>query len=161
MAIALGTRPPPGLLRRLARLPLQLYRAGLGRLLDHWFVEITHTGRKSGLPRRTVLEVLRYDRATRTCVIVSRWGDESDWVRNLRKTPAVQVNLGGTRWPAVATFLGPDAAERELRAYARHRRLLNGVVTRLLGNLPVNRGVSLRDQAQRMAVVVLRPARAK
>lgn len=48
-------RPPRGLLRLAARLPLWLYRAGLGWLLSNRFLMLTHIGRKSGLPRQVVV----------------------------------------------------------------------------------------------------------
>ena len=43
------------------RLPSYLYRFRLGGLLGHRFLLLTHRGCKSGLTRRTPLEVLHYD----------------------------------------------------------------------------------------------------
>jgi hypothetical protein len=50
---------PTGWVRALLRLPILLYRLHLGWLLGHRFLLLTHVGRKSGLQRRTVLEVVR------------------------------------------------------------------------------------------------------
>ena len=97
MASILGLGPPQGVVRWVARLPLRLYALGLGGLLDHWFLQLTHTGRKSGLPRRTVLIVIRYDPPTHTCIVASLWGPQSNWLRNIQARPAVQVAVGGQR----------------------------------------------------------------
>jgi hypothetical protein len=40
--------------------PVSLYRLHLGWLLGHRFLLLTHTGRRSGLRRQTVLEVMEY-----------------------------------------------------------------------------------------------------
>jgi monovalent cation:H+ antiporter, CPA1 family len=77
-AQASWSQPPRGMPRWLARLPLGLYHAGLGGLLGQRFLMLTHTGRKSGQPRQAVLEVVRYDEATGTVIIVSGFGPQSD-----------------------------------------------------------------------------------
>jgi hypothetical protein len=65
---------PRGLSRLACRLPIWLYRAGLGWVMGYRFRYLTHIGRKSGQPRHTVLEVVRYDKATSTCIVASGWG---------------------------------------------------------------------------------------
>jgi len=45
------TKLPRGLVRLAFRAPIWLYRAHLGWLLGYRFVLLTHTGRKSVLPR--------------------------------------------------------------------------------------------------------------
>src|SRR5437899_3609544 len=73
-------RPAPtGLLRLCLRLPIWLYRLRCGWVLNSRFLLLTHSGRRSGLPRQTVLEVVHYDRATETYVIASGWGEKPDW----------------------------------------------------------------------------------
>jgi hypothetical protein len=49
---------PNRVLGYVLRLPSYLYRLRLGGLLGHRFLLLTHRGRKSGLTRRTPLEVL-------------------------------------------------------------------------------------------------------
>ncbi|HEU5434459.1 MAG TPA: hypothetical protein VFU81_22495, partial [Thermomicrobiales bacterium] len=61
----LGDAPPAGVTRLLARAPIWLYRLHLGRLLGHHALVLTHRGRKSGKARQAILEVVRYDPATR------------------------------------------------------------------------------------------------
>jgi hypothetical protein len=43
--------------------------------------------------------VLRYDADAHEAVICAGWGPDTDWVRNLRAGPAVQVRLGRGRFP--------------------------------------------------------------
>ena len=65
---------PSGTLRLVFRLPIYLYRLNLGWLLGHRGLLLIHQGRKSGLLWETVLEVIRYDPATKESVVLSGWG---------------------------------------------------------------------------------------
>ena len=56
---------PSGTLRLVFRLPIYLYHLNLGWLLGHRGILLIHRGRKSQLLRETVLEVARYDPATK------------------------------------------------------------------------------------------------
>ena len=69
---------PTGASRLAFRLPIYLYRLDLGRLLGHRFLLLVHRGRKSGLLRETVLEVLLHDPATNESVVLSAWGEKAD-----------------------------------------------------------------------------------
>ncbi|MBI2820120.1 MAG: nitroreductase family deazaflavin-dependent oxidoreductase [Acidobacteria bacterium] len=120
---------PRGLLRLFLRFPIVLYRIRLGWLLGGRFLMMTHIGRRSGQPRRVILEVVRHDRKTNTCVIASGWGEQSNWIRNIERIPAVTVQVGLRKWPASATRLTSDAGERELADYAiRHPASFRGLV---------------------------------
>ncbi len=112
-------KPPSGLARLAFRMPILLYRIGLGGLLGHRFLLLTHTGRKSGLARQTVLEVVRYDPQTENYVIAVGFGKHSDWYKNILANPDVTVQSAGKRVQAVAEQLGPDEAGDELVRYAR------------------------------------------
>ncbi|HKI54146.1 MAG TPA: nitroreductase family deazaflavin-dependent oxidoreductase, partial [Anaerolineales bacterium] len=94
MTNSIVDRPPSKALRFGLRLPIFLYRIKLGWLLGDRFLMLTHTGRKSGLPRHTVIEVVKHDKETDTYYVVSGWGEKSDWYRNIRKTPQVTVQSG-------------------------------------------------------------------
>jgi deazaflavin-dependent oxidoreductase (nitroreductase family) len=90
-----GLRQQPGRLAlAVFRLPLGLYRRGAGWLLARTFLVFTHVGRKTGTRYETAAMVLSYDRSTGEAVICSAWGPNTDWMRNLRATPAVEVRLG-------------------------------------------------------------------
>ena len=112
---------PKGLTRLFLRTPIWLYRLGLGWLLGKSFLLLTHTGRKSGLARQVVLEVVRRDEATGGYIIASGWGEKSNWLLNIQKKPQVKIQVGARRMEAVAVRLSPEEAKRELLDYARRR----------------------------------------
>src|SRR6516225_11717887 len=87
-------QPPHGVARTLYRLPIRLFHLHLGWLLMGHFLLLTHSGRKSGLPRQTVLEVLLHDRAKDVYYVMAGWGEQSDWVKNIEKTPQVEIIVG-------------------------------------------------------------------
>ncbi len=49
-------------------------------------------GRRTGLPRETLLPCVRTDGEI---IIISAYGFRSDWIRNLRKNPAVKLAREG------------------------------------------------------------------
>jgi deazaflavin-dependent oxidoreductase (nitroreductase family) len=111
-------QPPKGLLRLMLRLPIWLYRLRLGWLLGNRFLLLTHVGRKTGLPHQTVVEVVGHNSTKDRYVIASGWGEKSDWFRNIRQTPNVDVTVGGRSFQAHATILSVAEAEEELLRYA-------------------------------------------
>ena len=150
--------PVQGLVRRAVRAPIWLYRAHLGRLLGHQMLLLTHRGRKTGLPRQTVLEVLHYDRASGTHVVAAGWGEQSDWFRNVLQTPAVEVAAGGHEAAAQAIRLSPAAAERELRYYTRRHPLRARAFSRLMTGQPFRGSdADVQRMARAVPLVALRP----
>ncbi len=119
-------KPPGKALRLGLRLPIWLYRARLGWLLDDRFLMLTHTGRKSGLPRRTVIEVVRHDRQADTYYVVSGWGEKSDWYQNIKKNPDVTVQVGGREFRATAEFIPLDEAIEILGSSAQTPNGISG-----------------------------------
>jgi deazaflavin-dependent oxidoreductase (nitroreductase family) len=110
---------PRGLARLAFRLPIWLYRARLGWLLGYRFVLLTHIGRKSGQERKSVLEVVRYDKANGACVVASGWGHKSDWFKNITANPNITFQVASRRSAGIAERLSPEAAAQELADYAR------------------------------------------
>ena len=117
--------------RRLMRAPRYLYDLRLGRLLGRRFVLIEHTGRKSGLPRKTVLEVVGYDDTSMD--VAAAWGSKSDWFQNLVANPAARVSSGRLRGaPATAAAVAPAEAAAVFDRYAReHRRAARALASAL------------------------------
>jgi deazaflavin-dependent oxidoreductase (nitroreductase family) len=96
--MTLTDHKPTGLLRRLLRAPIWLYRLRLGWLADHRLVYIAHRGRRSGKRRETVVEVARYFPAIPAVVVVAAWGKHTDWYLNLKAAPALEVRIATQRW---------------------------------------------------------------
>jgi deazaflavin-dependent oxidoreductase (nitroreductase family) len=105
-------------IRPIVRAPIWLYRLRLGFLFGHRMLMLEHTGRTTGARRYAVLEVVDHPAAD-AYVIVSGFGERSQWYRNVAADPRVRVSIGlRHRAPAVATPLSPQAAEQTLDRYA-------------------------------------------
>jgi hypothetical protein len=95
----LAPSKPTGLLKLAFTLPRYLYRwhLHLGWLLGHRCLMITHIGRKTGRLGQTVVVIVHYDPSTQECIVMSGYGAQSDWYRNMwprppakcRSTPAL------------------------------------------------------------------------
>lgn len=121
-------------LRSLLRMPIVLYRVRMGWLLGQRFLLLTHVGRKSGVRRQTVLEVVRYEGSNRTCIVASGWGDKAQWFKNIVANPDVEVTIGTRTHRARARWMRREEVERELREYARrHPRVEKQLARFLLG----------------------------
>lgn len=74
------------------RLPLLAYRLGLGAVMDRFYIgALTTRGRSTGLPRFAALE---YRQHGSKVYIISGWGEQANWVRNLEHDPHVTLRRG-------------------------------------------------------------------
>lgn len=105
--------------RWMVRAPIGLYRAGLGFLLGPRLLMLQHRGRTTGRRRYVVLEVVEHPSSSEY-VIVSGFGAESQWYRNIQADPEVRVSTGLRRdLPARATPLDPADSAKALSRYQR------------------------------------------
>lgn len=149
---------PRGVRRAFLRAPIWLYRHGLGWLLGERFLLLTHVGRKTGAPRETVLEVVHHDPASDTYFILSGWGEGSDWLLNLQKTPDVSVDIGrrhcDARAERVAVAEAAAVLGRYMRRYPRAFRQLGRFMT---GEKLPPGDEGCRRLAEKLPMVALRP----
>lgn len=75
-------------MKALAKAPIVLWRMGLGPLLGRVFILITHTGRKSGLPRRTMTE---YHVLNGRKYVPCAFGERAQWYKNIMADPHVTI----------------------------------------------------------------------
>ncbi|MBL0887243.1 nitroreductase family deazaflavin-dependent oxidoreductase [Myceligenerans indicum] len=129
----MANKAMPGWLRRAFAVPNLLYRCGLGSLLGHRFVQLTHVGRRSGRSHTTVLEVVRYDHATGETFVVAAFGKHSDWLLNITSGSGVRVSFGKTPRAASYRVVPTDEAAEVFAGYERRNRLLMPVARPLLG----------------------------
>jgi deazaflavin-dependent oxidoreductase (nitroreductase family) len=80
------------------------------------FCYLTTTGRRTGSPH--TIEIWFASEGGTTIFLLSGGGDRSDWVRNLRAYPSVQVRIGDREWNGKARLV-EDSDEESLA-----RRLL-------------------------------------
>src|ERR1051326_2551146 len=123
--------------RAVFRLPLRLYRQGRGWLLGDTFLLLVHAGRKTGKRYSTVAMVLRHDPRTREAVICSAWGQDADWIRNIRAHPALRVQIGRDSFTPGQRFLSAGESVAVMAGFRRRHpyrtRLLAAVLN--LGDL--------------------------
>ncbi|WP_068182120.1 nitroreductase family deazaflavin-dependent oxidoreductase [Mycobacterium sp. UM_CSW] len=132
MKIVKNIQPPTGLTRFLFRVPIHLYRLGLGWVFGSRLLLLNHTGRVSGKPRQTVLEVAERDGDT--YVVASGWGPGAAWYRNILRHPDVSIQVGTRTIPVTATPLDKDeGAQVFLRYASRHRAAAKFMLPRVLG----------------------------
>ncbi|WP_425954808.1 nitroreductase family deazaflavin-dependent oxidoreductase [Xylanimonas sp. McL0601] len=156
------TTPLPAWARRAFAAPNAVYDRGLGRLLGHRFLQLVHTGRRTGVRHRAVLEVLSYDARTGEAVVIAGMGPNADWLRNLRAGRAAWVSFGRGPRPATWRAVGDQEAIDILRAYEQRYGPLRPMLRRLLRDLA---GFDYRDTDEarrrlphRLPLVALRPS---
>jgi deazaflavin-dependent oxidoreductase (nitroreductase family) len=146
-------KPPRGLATIPWRLPIWLYKFHLGWLLGERFLLLTHTGRKSGLPRYAVIEVIHRDPQRRAYYVASGFGEKADWYRNIRKTPQVTLQVGRRKVRARAHCLPREAGAAILERYAREHPLALRELSKITGLPYEGTPESLRRLAERIPVV--------
>ena len=130
--MSIGNKKPHGLLRFGFRLPIWLYRFHLGWVLGERFLMLTHTGRKSGLLRQTVIEVVRHDKPTDTYFVASGFGSKSDWLLNIKHNPNVAITIGQRTVSAQATQLSEADGAKELFDYGQRHPIAFKELSHLL-----------------------------
>lgn len=109
---------PTGIMRWLLRFPVLLYRMGLGWLLNAGHIMILTTrGRKTGEPRHVAVE---YRTHGSKVFVVSGWGKQPQWYRNVLADPNVTLQMGDKTYAAQALVVDrPGEALRVLHLFRR------------------------------------------
>ena len=157
-------RPLLGIRRRLGRIalafmrtPRPLYRLGLGRLRGHTFLLIAHRGRRSGARHETVAMALGWDPGTHEVVVCSAWGPDTEWMRNLRAHPALEIRIGRERYVPEQRFLSEDEAVAVAMEFGRrHPRRLRLFAT-ILGWGDLRSEPAVRSLVRSRPFVSFRP----
>ncbi|MFO7322747.1 MAG: nitroreductase family deazaflavin-dependent oxidoreductase [Chloroflexota bacterium] len=145
---------PAGFGRALLRLPVLLYRLGLGGLLGGLPLMILGTrGRKSGLPRYTPVE---YRQHGSKYYIVSAWGRRPQWFQNLLASPEVSVQCGTRRFAARASVVEDSGeAARALYLFRKRAPLVYDALLALLSGTPSVNQHTLPDISDAFTIVRL------
>jgi deazaflavin-dependent oxidoreductase (nitroreductase family) len=153
------SRPGPILKRALA-LPAALYGIGAGWLLGHRFLLLVHRGRRTGRVYRTVLEVVHWQREPSEAVVMSGFGRDSQWYRNVLAGGAVEIRIGRRRYHPTVRPLPEDEAMAVLAAYERRNRVvvpvIRAVLSRLAGIRYDGSASSRRSVVQALPLVAFR-----
>jgi deazaflavin-dependent oxidoreductase (nitroreductase family) len=142
--------------------PNALYANGFGRVLGRRFLQLSHTGRRSGSRFQVVLEVVRYDRATGEATVISGFGPDADWLRNLRAGGPAAVDFGRGPRPVAYRILGLAEAQTTYAAYERRNLLIAPLVrwtlTALLGWRYDGSEAARHRMVTELPMVALRPS---
>ena len=134
MKIVKNVQPPAGLSRLLFRMPIYVYRLGLGWLFGDRIMLLNHIGRVSGKQRQTVLEVVAHDPTDDSFIVASGWGPTAAWYRNILHTPDASIQVGRGTIPVTAEPLTEDDGADIFAQYAaRHRMAAKYFLPRMLG----------------------------
>lgn len=155
------THPSP-LLATIFRAPAWLYRAGMGWLLGKRFLALTHRGRTTGSIYRTVLEVISHDETTRESVVVSAYGPEADWYRNIQVAAALRVQTGRLDYVPEQRFLDVEERAEKARRFCHghpwETRLILRVLKWIDAAVPEDRDALPEEVLSALPMVALRPA---
>ena len=138
-------------LRLVFQAPVILYRWRCGWLLGHRFLLLIHIGRRTGLPRRTVLEVVEYRRDGPEAIVISAFGRNADWLLNIQAMSSFELIIGSRRFAAVYRFLDETEAARVLRGYQRRNWLIAPVIRLMLSRFVGWRYDGSEQQSRRLA----------
>jgi deazaflavin-dependent oxidoreductase (nitroreductase family) len=100
--------PSSWLLKQAFKMPIPMWRIGLGFLVGKLFMIMTTTGRKSGQPRPTAIEFHKY--AGRKYVY-SAFGEKADWYKNILADQRVTIQTASGTEHVIARRI---VSEREL-----------------------------------------------
>jgi deazaflavin-dependent oxidoreductase (nitroreductase family) len=151
-----------GTLRRLFRVPVYLYGWNFGWLLGRRFLLLIHIGRRTGLRRRTVLEVMEYRQEGPEAVVMSAFGRNADWLRNVEAAPGPEVVIGSQRFVAAHRFLDQEEAMNAITGYEQRNwfiaPIIRAVMSRLVGWRYDSSQSARRRLAAQLPLIAFRPA---
>ncbi len=121
------------------------------------FVLLTHIGRKSGLPRQTVIEVVRYDRSTGACIVASGWGTKSDWFHNITANSNIYYQVRNKRCAGVAERLSSEEGGAELLDYARRHPMAFKELSTFMGIKMDGSEADIRESGKLLPLFIFKP----
>ena len=117
------------------RAPVCLYRWKCGWLFGHRFLLLIHVGRRTGLRRHTVLEVMQYRKEGPEAVVMSAFGRNADWLRNIEATQGPEVVIGSQCFVATHRVLGEEEAVAVVTGYEQRNWLVAPIIRLVLSRL--------------------------
>jgi deazaflavin-dependent oxidoreductase (nitroreductase family) len=137
------THRPSRTLKVIFDMPAAIFGRGWGWVFGKRMLAVTHTGRVSGAEYTTILEVVGFDENTQESVVVSAYGTEADWYRNIGAAPASRVKTGRLDYVPQLQFLthaeGSEAATRFCREHPLEARLVPRVLPAIGAAIPADK----------------------
>ena len=152
----------PGLfLKYFLKFPVLLHKLGFGgweRMIGAQWMLLTTTGRKSGRPRTTMVDVMDYDKVTNTYYIEAAYGARADWVRNIQANPIFEVKIGRRKFKARAAELPPGRAGDLFVKFYREKPAYTRAVMAMAG-MKFNSENELRALSSTLLLLAVHPER--
>jgi len=117
-----------GMLWYVFRAPVYFYDWGLGWLFGKRLLLLTHRGRRSGLRRETLLEVVEYRKEGPEVVVANGFGPDCDWVRNIEARPGEEITVGSRHFVAGHRYLSEAEAMKVIEGYEYRNRFIAPIV---------------------------------
>lgn len=103
--------------------------------------------------------VLRYEPRTHEAVIGSAWGNDADWIRNIRARPALQVQIGRQSFIPQQRFLSEEGEPAVVTEFRHRHPGRSRLLASVLGWGDLSSDAAARDFVSTRPFVSLRPAR--
>jgi deazaflavin-dependent oxidoreductase (nitroreductase family) len=130
-------------------------------LLGCRFLLLIHLGRRSRRRRETVLEVIEYREPGPEAVVMSAFGRNADWLRNIEVTPNPEVIIGRQQFVAAYRLLDIEEAISVVERYEQRSWFLAPIVRLVVSSLlgwPYRGSESDRRRlAAQLPLIALRP----
>ena len=131
-----------GFSRFFLKLPYLFYNERTSVLYGKRLIQITTVGRISHKERVTLLEVIGIYNASP--VVIAAFGENSDWVKNLRKNPKTIVVWSNKKYKSNVSWLETKDSKNILKSYKKNYPNLVKFYERLMkmewdefSNLPI------------------------
>jgi hypothetical protein len=103
---------------------------------------------------------LTHDPDTREAVIFSAWGPNTEWMRNLRAHPALQIQIGRDTYVPEQHFLSEDEAVAVALEFRRRHPHRLSLFATILGWGDLASDEAVREFVRSRPFVSFRPAKA-
>jgi deazaflavin-dependent oxidoreductase (nitroreductase family) len=150
-------QPPRGISRILWRIPILLFRIGLGGLMGKRFLLLHHKGRKSGIIRQAVVEIVQFEQETGCYYVVSGFGPKSDWYQNVVAHPDVTIQIGSKKIAVQAIQVPAQQAEIVLLDYTRRYPGALKILSGILGYQIIESEADIRFMATVIPMIRFEP----
>ncbi|GAA1017744.1 hypothetical protein GCM10009556_066330 [Acrocarpospora pleiomorpha] len=151
-------RKRPSLAQRVLAAPTLLYRAGLGWLMTERYLMIEHTGRRTGLTRRTIVECLQKT-PEGGVIVASALGTKGAWFINITDSGKARIHHGRRRYDATVKVVPPHEKAAPLTAFSAAHPTAARLYARRFRAAGEPGTTTLADYPDQVVLVEFRPGR--
>jgi deazaflavin-dependent oxidoreductase (nitroreductase family) len=104
-----------------------------------------------------VLEVVKYEPTNNIYYVVAAWGEKSDWVKNIRANPNVQIQVGREKLDMVAEQITPEKGEAVILEYAKRHPTAMKNLAKYMGYQLDGSEADFRELGRQLLIFALIP----